>query len=393
MKKLTASFVLLLLIMTVLAGCNKGDSPVSSSGNKGNSENVVNIGFSGPLSGAAALYGKRTLNGVEMAVKEINDAGGFEVKGKKYTLNLVSLDDKYLPNETGANAKRLVQEYDTPIIFTPHSGGVLALQVFNEQEKFIIGAYTSEPSVTESGNSLTVRIPPNYEGYIEPFTSYAMEHFGKKIAALPTSSQYGKDWNEAILPYWEKQGGKVVYNSSIDFAKETDFFTIVTNALKKDPDVLFIGGASEPTAKVAKQARELGFKGGFIIMDQAKLDQMKPIAGSYETLEGSIGVLPLIDSDEEAVPAFVKNYQKQYKENPSSEVGLNYIAMHAFVEAMKAAGSVDDAQSIRKHMQAGLTNLSPEQKIYDIPSIDEHGGFASTIVVGAVEDGKVVPIR
>ena len=79
--------------------------------------------------------------------------------------------------------------------------------------------------------------------------------------------------------------------------------------------MLFIGGASEPTAKVAKQARELGFKGGFIIMDQAKLDQMKPIAGSYETLEGSIGVLPLIDSDEEAAPAFIEKYQKNYKED------------------------------------------------------------------------------
>ncbi|CEG32393.1 ABC transporter substrate-binding protein [Peribacillus simplex] len=393
MKKLKVLFVFLLLTITVLTGCNKGDSPVSSSGSKGKNDNVVNIGFSGPLSGAAALYGKRTLNGVEMAVNEINDAGGFEVDGKKYTLNLVSLDDKYLPNETGSNAKRLIQEYDTPIIFTPHSGGVLALQVFNEQEEFIIGAYTSEPAVTESGNSLTVRIPPNYEGYIEPFTTYAMENFGKKIAALPTSSQYGKDWTEAVLPHWEKQGGKVVYNSSIDFTKETDFFTIVTNALKKDPDVLFIGGASEPTAKVAKQARELGFKGGFIIMDQAKLDQMKPIAGSYETLEGSIGVLPLMDSDEEAVPAFVEKYQKNYKEDPSSEVGLNYIAMYAFVEAMKSAGSVDDAKAIRKHMQDGLSNIGPDQKIYDIPSIDENGGFASTIVVGAVENGKVVPIR
>lgn len=50
-------------------------------------------------------------------------------------------------------------------------------------------------------------------------------------------------------------------------------------------------------------------------MDQAKLDQMKPIAGSYETLEGSIGVLPLMDSDEEAVPAFVEKYQKNYKED------------------------------------------------------------------------------
>ena len=393
MKKVRVLFVMMLLMLTVLVGCNKGDSPVSSSGGTGKKgENVVNIGFSGPLSGAAALYGKRTLNGVEMAVNEINDAGGFEVEGEKYTLNLVSLDDKYLPNETGSNAKRLIQEYKTPIIFTPHSGGILALQVFNEQEKFLIGAYSSEPAITENGNSLTVRIPPNYEGYIEPFSKYAMKNFGKKIAALPPSSQYGKDWAENLLPYWEKEGGKVVYNASIDFSKETDFFTTVTNALKEKPDVLFIGGASEPTAKVAKQARELGFKGGFIIMDQAKLDQMKPIAGSYETLEGSIGVLPLIDSDEEAAPAFIDTYKKLYKEDASSEVGLNYIAMYAFVEAMKAAGTVDDVKAIREHMQDGLTNMAPEQKIYNIPAIDENGGFEAKVVVGAVEDGKVVPI-
>lgn len=67
--------------------------------------------------------------------------------------------------------------------------------------------------------------------------------------------------------------------------------------------------------------------------------------------------------------------------------------MYAFVEAMKSAGSVDDAKAIRKHMQDGLSNIGPDQKIYDIPSIDENGGFASTIVVGAVEDGKVVPVR
>lgn len=190
-----------------------------------------------------------------------------------------------------------------------------------------------------------------------------------------------------------KKGGEVVYNSSIDFAKETDFFTIVTNALKEKPDVLFIGGASEPTAKVAKQARELGFKGGFIIMDQAKLDQMMPITGSYEALEGSIGVLPLIDSDQEAIPAFAEKYKKLYKEDASSEVGLNYLGMYAFVESMKAAKSVDDVKAIREHMEDGVKNLGNDQKIYDINSIDEDGGFDITIVTGAVEDGKIVPIR
>ena len=286
-----------------------------------------------------------------------------------------------------------MQENKTPIIFTPHSGGVAAMQVFNQQEKFIIGAYTSEPKVTEGGNKLTVRIPPRYDGYLEPFTNYSMEKFGKKIAFLPTASQYGKDWAEKLQPHWEKAGGKVVYNSSIDFAKDTDFFTIITNALKEKPDVLFIGGPSEPTAKVAKQARELGFKGGFIVMDQAKFDEMKKVTGSYDVLNGAIGVMPLVNSDSPGIPEFVKNYQAKHNEDPGSEAGLNYIAMYAFAEAIKAAGSVDDPEKIMDHMQDGLDNLPEDKKVYVIPKIDPNGGFEAELIVAAIEDGKVVPIK
>ncbi|MEH7546664.1 MULTISPECIES: ABC transporter substrate-binding protein [Bacillaceae] len=398
MKSLFMMTVFFIVIFS-LAACSSKDEQTantkqsSADGSKTEGAGTVNIGYTGPLSGPAAFYGKRTLNGVKMAAEEINSEGGFEVGGKKYKLNIVSLDDKYLPNEAGANAKRLIQENKTPIIFTPHSGGVFALQVFNQQDKFLIGAYTSEPKVSEVGNNLTVRIPPRYDGYLKPFTDYSMKKFGKKIAFLPTSSQYGKDWSTKLKAYWEKQGGKVVYNSSIDFAKETDFFTTVTNALKGKPDVLFIGGASEPTAKVAKQARELGFKGGFIVMDQAKFDEMKAVTGSYDLLNGSIGVMPLVEStNSEAIPDFVKKYKEEYGENPGSEAGLNYIATYIFVEAMKAAGSVDDAEKIQAHMQDGVSNIPENVRIYQFSKF-AGGGFDGDLEVAAIEDGKIVPIK
>lgn len=401
MKRVKRLFLAAVMFVTVfgLVACN--NSPASNStnekqnttsGNKSAAETVY-IGYSGPLSGPAAFYGARTLNGLKMAAEEINNSGGFEVNGKTYKLDIIALDDKYLPNETASNAKRLVQEHKTPIIFTPHSGGVMALQVFNEMDQFIIGAYTSEPKVTQSGNSLTVRIPPRYDGYMEPFTNYAMEHFGKKLAALPTASQYGKDWAATLLPYWKEKGGEVVYNTSIDFSKDTDFFTIITNALKEKPDVLFIGGPSEPTAKVAKQARELGFKGGFIIMDQAKLDEMKKVTGSYELLNGSIGVMPLVESSSPGVPAFVEKYRAKYNEDPGSEAGFNYIALYAFVEAMKAAGSVSDVAAIRQHMQDGLDHVPKDKQVYVIPKIGEDGGFETDLSVAAVENGKIVEIK
>ncbi len=397
-RKWSIAAMIAAIMMLMLAACN--NSPSSNNANGGNNSGggsgetgTVNIGYSGPLSGPAAYYGERTLNGLKMAAEEINNSGGFEVKGKKYKINLVPLDDKYLPNETAANAKRLVQEHHTPIIFTPHSGGVMALQVFNQTDNFIIAAYTSEPKITQTGNKLTVRIPPRYDGYIPTFTDYAMKRFGKKLAALPTATQYGKDWTEKLLPYWEKQGGEVVYKSSIDFTKDTDFFTIVTNALKEKPDVLFIGGPSEPTAKVAKQARELGFKGGFIIMDQAKLDEMQRTIGSYEILEGSIGVMPLIHSDQPGAPEFAEKYRTKFNAEASSESGYNYLALYAFVEAMKAAGTVDDPMAIREHLNEGLKNIPKEKQVYVVPSVGDDGGFESEIVVAAVENGKVVPIE
>ncbi|WP_406944793.1 ABC transporter substrate-binding protein [Halobacillus sp. SY10] len=397
-----SAFLMVMAVLLVMSGCIDNPSNQASSEGENQTESeapeveegeeVVNIGYSGPLSGPAAYYGERTLNGLTMAVEEINNNGGFEIDGQTYKYNLVSLDDKYLPNETAANAKRLLQENDTPIIFSPHSGGIKAMQVFNEQENFLIGAYTSEPAVTEEGNALTVRIPPSYAGYLDPFTSYAMENHGKKLAALPTASQYGKDWTEALVPYWEEQGGEVVYNSSIDFSKDTDFFTLVTNALKEDPDVMFIGGPSEPTAKVAKQARELGFEGGFIIMDQAKLDEMESVTGSYEQLEGAVGVTPLINSDYPGTDQFIEKYKEKYGENPGSEAGYHYVAMNAFMEAMKAAGTVDDPEAIRSHMQDGLDALPEEKQVYTIEEIGEDGGFSTALRIAAVENGEVVTI-
>ncbi|GIN62566.1 branched-chain amino acid ABC transporter substrate-binding protein [Robertmurraya siralis] len=396
-KGKTIVSLFILVIMLFLAACsNDTTAPTSSVENEGKETNedaeIVYIGYSGPLSGPAAYYGENTLSGLQLAEEEINKEG-FEVNGKKYNIQIVSLDDKYMPNEAAANAKRLVQENKTPIIYNPHSGGIAAMQVFNEQDQFIVAAYSSEPDITQVGNSLTVRIPPTYDGYIEPFTKYAMERFGPKIASLPTATQYGKDWSEALLPYWESKGGEVVYNTAIDFSKETDFFTILTNALKDDPDVLFIGGASEPTAKLAIQARELGFEGGFIVMDQAKLDEMKAISGSYETLEGAIGTMPLIFSDYPGTKPFIDSYQAKFNKDPGSEAGFHYLSLFIFVEAMKAAGSVDDAKLIHEHMQDGIDSLPEDKKVYVVEEIDENGGFNLATQYGVIEDGAVAPVE
>ncbi len=108
-----------------------------------------------------------------------------------------------------------------------------------------------------------------------------MSKFGKKVAIANADHDYAKAWTALFKPAWEAAGGTVVADNPMSYNKSTDFYSGVSKALADKPDVLFIGGASEPTGLVAKQARELGFKGGFIIMDQAKMNEMKPIVGGY----------------------------------------------------------------------------------------------------------------
>jgi branched-chain amino acid transport system substrate-binding protein len=353
----------------------------------------VKIGYTGPLSGGAALYGKNVVSGIEMAVKEIN-AAGLEVGGKKVKLELVALDDKYSPAEAAINARRLVQQYQTAAVFVPHSGGIYAMQAFNEQEKFIVMAYSSTPKITEVGNKLTIRIPPTFNSYIEPFIRYEMKKFGKKVGMLPGDHEYAKNWSQLFAPAWEKAGGSVVSNNPMSYNRSADFYSGVSRVMAEKPDVMFIGGPSEPTALVAKQARELGFKGGFLLMDQAKLDEMAKVTGGLALLEGSIGVLPVSYDESPGAKAFSAAYRKMYgaDRDPTSESSYNYALTHALAAAMKLAGTTSDASAIRAKLGEALTKLPREQNAGGFRGIDAVGGTLVDPVVATVEGGKIRPI-
>jgi len=356
-------------------------------------QEAVTIGYTGPLSGGAALYGKNTLTGLEMAADEINKAGGFEVAGKKYTLNIVALDDKYAPSLSAVNAKRLKAQNNAPVIFTPHSGGAFALQAFNEADGFILGAYTSIPAVTERGNKLTLRIPPSFVGYVEPFIREEMKRYGKKLGVASADHDYAKTWSEIFVDAWKKAGGEVVSVNPMSYNKDTDFYSGVSRVIAARPDVMFVGGASEPTALVIRQARELGFKGGFAVMDQAKLDEMSRVLDGFAMLEGAIGVMPLVHDTRPGAEDFVARFRKAYNRDPGSEMSYHYSALNALVEAMKLSGSVSDPRAIHAKMNEAYGKLTPQKNPSRISGIDERGGSNAQIVVGLVEKGKITPIE
>lgn len=391
-------FAVLLLVLGSLVGC-MSQSTVEEKGNQktaktekvktADGEEVVTIGYSGPLSGPASQYGLNVINGLKMAADEINQSG-FEINGKTYKIQLVSMDDKYLPNETGVNAQRIATENKPVAIWIPHSGGVFATQTFNEKQNFIIMAQTSEPRMYEKGNKLMIGISPQYNIWPKTFSKYIMENYGKKMALLPTNSQYGKDWLNVIEPVWKEMGGEFVYKDQIDFAKETDYYTVMTNALAKKPDVLFVGGPSEPTALVVKQAQQLGYKGAYMIMDQAKMEEMSGVLGGFDHLDGAIGVLPVEQIKSKASELFVKNYKEKFNAKyATADSSLSYQGLYVLVEAMKAAKTVDDRKAIMAAVNKGILNIPEEKSVIPLKEMNEVGSLQWDINAAFVEDGKV----
>ncbi len=350
----------------------------------------INIGFTGPLSGGAALYGENTLEGLRMAAEEINAAGGITVDGEKHTINIQALDDKYSPSQAAVNGKRLVQQYNAPVIFTPHSGGTFALQAFNERDGFLVMSYTSVPAVTSKGNKLTVKIPPNFTDYIEPFSRITMDRFGNKLGVANATHDYAKYWTKEFVPVWRELGGEVAAMNPMDYNKSADFYTGVSKVLSEDPDVMFVGGASEPTGLVVRQARELGFKGGFILMDQAKMDEVAKVSGGIKSLEGSVGVVPLDKYENEGAKLFLKKWQEDHNGVATSETAYNYFAMYLIAQAMQEAGTVDDAKAIRAAIGSAMEKVSVEHNPYDVDGIDEAGNLGADPQIAEVVDGEVV---
>jgi branched-chain amino acid transport system substrate-binding protein len=378
-------------IALVVAGCAQG----GDSGAQDEGVEVVPIGYIGPLSGGAAYYGRNVERGIQMAADEIAEAGGFEVAGRRVRFEIVSMDDRYLPYETATAATRMLQQRRPPVIFVPHAGGIRAVQELNVQEpKFLLAAYSSEPSILEAGNPLMIMLPPRFDAYQEPFVRVTMERFGRRLALVPTTTAYGEAWTEKVTAEWARQGGTVGGNHGVDYNTTTDFSGAVSRALADRPDVLFVGGPSQPTGLVIRTAREQGFRGGFLVMDQAKFEEMLQVV-SMDQLEGGIGVYPQATYPTAGAPAFTERYYQRFGADfqvPTSEVAITYQAVHLIAYAMQLAGTTTDPEAIRAQVGEAARVIPDELRIFEMNGVTAQGHLSRAVFAAHILDGEYVTV-
>jgi len=347
------------------------------------------IGYTGPLSGPAAEYGQDCLNGVDMAINEINIKGGITVKGKNYTFRLEKMDDQTKPQIAVNNALQMYKEFKSIAIFNPVFSTIGALMKINQDRKneFLIMAYTSIPAATESGNKLIVTPAMPFTTYNKVFNNIAWEKGWRKAAIVVTAGPYGDIWRAAFRKEWEKRGGVITVDKATNYYTRTDFAAPLAEALASNPDVMLIGGPSATTALIIEQARAKGFEGGFILIDQAKIDAVYAVMEKPLGLEGTIGIAMVGSIPYSSTEKFKQGYLTPYKRNYTWESVANYTSMHALAQAMVAAGTTTDVKAIRAAFPRVFPMLGDKYPM-EAYGITPGGCFLVTPVVQTMKHGK-----
>lgn len=375
-----------LVAALALAGCSGGKPSGASAGdtgNKGQAVSEIKIGTVGPLSGNAATYGQSTKRGVEIAVDEVNKAGG--INGS--TVKLISEDSRGDQTEA-ANATRKLVEQDKVVAII---GAVLSSETFsggpiaNDAKVPMISSSSTAPGIPDIGPYIFRNcISDNVQA--AQMAEYAAKELKlKKFAVMYTNNDYGMALRDGFTAKAKELGEVVAVEAYTD--NDTNFSAQLTKIKAKNPDALYIAGYYTEAAKIAQQAREQGLKVQVLGGDGFYSTKLIELGG--DAVEGAIFTAGFYSGDSTpSVQNFVAAYKAKFNEEPDMFAAQAYDAAKMVLEAIKKAGSTDTTK-IRDALAAtrnfpGVTGTT---------SFKENGDAEKSIVILKVEKGKFVRVR
>ena len=268
-KKLSLGLVFVLVI-SLLAGCGKAES------------DKIKVGLDYELSGQVATYGQGLVEGIELAVKEINAAGG--VLNKQ--IKLVKSDNKSENAETANVATKLITRDKVVAILGPATSGnaKAAIPVANKNKVPLISASATDDDVTVDSNgkvrefAFKTCFNDSFQGSI--LANFASSDLKSKEAAilLDNTSDYSKGLVKSFKETYKSLGGTIVAEQAYQ-QKDKDFKAALTNIKDSNPDVLYVPGYYEEVGLIVKQARELGLDVPIIGGDGYDSPKLTDLAG------------------------------------------------------------------------------------------------------------------
>ena len=302
-------------------------------------EGTLKIGFIGPLTGAAAVYGTSCLQGAQIAVDEINAKGGMQIE-------LIAEDDEHDP-EKSVNAYNTLWDEGAQMIVGCVTTGpckAVSAEAYNDR-MFMLTPSASSTEVTEGKDNM-------YQVcFTDPNQGSASAQFivdnglATKVAVIYNNADAYSTGIYQTFDAKAKELGLEVVAVSTFTDDTTDFSVQVTAAKEAGAELVFLPIYYTPASMILQQARNMEFAPIFFGVDG--MDGILSIEGFDTSLaEGVMLLTPFsADAQDELTVNFVKTYTERYGSVPSQFAADSYDAIYALVTACEKAGITADTSA------------------------------------------------
>ncbi|MBP1553500.1 MAG: ABC transporter substrate-binding protein [Oscillospiraceae bacterium] len=354
MKKFLALFLAAAMLVSTMTACSS--APATEGGEGTETEKVLLIGGSGPLTGDYATYGTSVKQGSELAAKEINAAGG--VNG--WTVEVRVEDDQ-------ADGAQAVQAYATlyddgmdVTLGGTTSGACIAMtEEAVKDGMLLLTPSGSQLECTQYDNCFRVCFEDSAQGlYAANFIKD--NAVGEKVAIIyDKSNDYSNGLRNSFVATAAENGLNVVTEQAFTDQSNTDFSVQLQAVKDSGADLLFLPIYAQEAAYIITQADKVGLDVTFFGCDGLDGILEKIGADNVALTEGVMLLTPFAaDSETEPTKSFTAAFKADYGYTPDQFAADAYDAVYAIVEAMKHADTNPDDPEFNEKMIKAMTEIT-----------------------------------
>jgi branched-chain amino acid transport system substrate-binding protein len=350
-----------LLIATAALACLGGQAQAQN----------IRIGFQAPLTGPAASDGKTALQGAQLAVEQINAAGG--IKGRP--LELVVLDDQTQPAQAVPIANKFIGDGIKAVISGSYSGPTRAAAgVFQEAKIPYISAYAIHPDIVRAGNYV---FRTSFMGEVQGRAAaklIADIMKKKRVTMVNVNNDFGQALSAGMKDAAPKLGLQLVSEYNFGMG-DRQFGSIVASVKKDDPEVVYVSGYFFNGGPLVAQLRAGGVTAP--IVGTEGFDTVNFVQIAKEAAEGVIITTSLDrDTTDPVMKKFIDDYKKRFNVGAEMVAASTHTAVNVLAEAIKKVG-IDDTAKLRdaiaatKNMPsaAGTITFNNSREVYKAAQI------------------------
>jgi branched-chain amino acid transport system substrate-binding protein len=319
----------------LLTGCSGG--LLGGDEESGSSDEPIRLGLLTPLSGSSSAIGPYMQNGAQLAVDEINADGGIDGRD----LELVVEDEACDPRTATAGANKLVTEGIDISVGGYCSGATLpTMPIFEKAGVPMIIPAANSTELVDQGLKNVFMINGTGTQQAEAALKFMEKQGATRVALVDDNTSYSVDIADQTAELLEAGGGpEVVLEESVT-AGESDYSANVNAVVQSNPDFVYWTGYYQEGGLIARQLRQAGYAGSFMVADGSVDAQLVEIAGP----ENAEGVFATMTQTPDTIPGaedWIADYREKFDAEPGPYSTQSYDAVRVAAEALREAGSTE----------------------------------------------------